>query len=629
MWLSLFTNFAVIGLFLSIWTNVQDWALSRSPLVYSVTFGLVMGMASATALMFSFDIFEGVKFDLRATTVAAAAMLGGPVAAAIAASVAILARLSMGGAGAIPGVVSIVLAAGFGLAASLLWRNGPPKAWHILLGSVPVAITPLIGTSLLPASIASEVLHKAGAAIAVLTLLTSFIAVYLIVLNSRRAAERVLLMSAIEQAPDFLYIKTPDSRFVAANRNVVAVNGLTSVDQIKGRTDRELTDPVRAEALLAEEREIVATGVPILDKAEEIEQSDGVRHHYLTSKTPIRLGRGNIIGLVGVSRDITAMRQFESDLAESRDQLSFVLQEMSDGVALITHDGHLVLTNERYREMFPRTGHLRVEGGFLPTILQAALDTGEQPAVENPSKWMSSIMGTLRAGGEETVRLFNGQWLHIRTQVHKRGLSTVVATDITALKNAETNLVNLTKQLELLAATDGLTHLLNRRGFDEAIEREAGRARRSDKPISLLILDVDRFKAFNDQYGHQDGDDCLRAVAALMLKVVRRPVDVVARYGGEEFAVLLPDTGSQGAYHVAEQIRTAVRGQSIVHEASEKGIVTISVGVATFEGIDPALSPKLLIARADEALYHAKGSGRDKTTVWSDPKKSIKSVVYL
>ncbi|RKU01610.1 diguanylate cyclase [Burkholderia sp. Nafp2/4-1b] len=166
-------------------------------------------------------------------------------------------------------------------------------------------------------------------------------------------------------------------------------------------------------------------------------------------------------------------------------------------------------------------------------------------------------------------------------------------------------------ELVLLARTDGLTGLNNRRSFGEVLDREWRRARRAHSVFSLLFVDVDRFKAYNDTYGHQAGDDALAAVARCIGESIRRPVDTAARYGGEEFVVLLPDTPQTGAAEIAERIRAAIDDLALEHAGSEYGRVTASIGMATWTP-DQDDEPSAVIKEADEALYYAKSTGRNK-----------------
>lgn len=172
------------------------------------------------------------------------------------------------------------------------------------------------------------------------------------------------------------------------------------------------------------------------------------------------------------------------------------------------------------------------------------------------------------------------------------------------------------EKLNLLAHSDGLTELLTRRAFDQALALEFARGKRSAIPLSLLIIDVDWFKRFNDHYGHPAGDECLRAVAGCMKATARRPTDSAARYGGEEFALILPETDARGAFVIAENLRGKVRDLGLTHAGSEKGIVTVSIGVGTFDPGSAPIEIADLLRRADEALYGAKAAGRDRVHGW-------------
>jgi diguanylate cyclase (GGDEF)-like protein len=179
--------------------------------------------------------------------------------------------------------------------------------------------------------------------------------------------------------------------------------------------------------------------------------------------------------------------------------------------------------------------------------------------------------------------------------------------DVTAQKQAQTD-------LEALATRDGLTGLANRRSFDVKLAEEAKRATRDWAPLSLLMMDVDFFKIYNDANGHQKGDACLRAIAQAIAAALWRDTDFCARYGGEEFAVVMPNTPLSGAMLIAERLRMAIEALHIVHtDSAAAKNVTLSIGGVVAVGRQ--CNPERLIAAADAALYRAKHAGRNRALV--------------
>jgi diguanylate cyclase (GGDEF)-like protein len=175
----------------------------------------------------------------------------------------------------------------------------------------------------------------------------------------------------------------------------------------------------------------------------------------------------------------------------------------------------------------------------------------------------------------------------------------------------------------VLAETDSLTGLLNRRAFDAVMADELARVERGEGSLSLLMIDVDYFKRFNDTYGHGAGDTCLKTVADCLRAAARRTNDRAARYGGEELALILPDTDEKAAVILAEEFCEKLRDLRIPHSGSDKGIVTVSIGVATLGRGSLPTDAVRLIARADEALYTAKRDGRDGVRLWEPSRPRI------
>jgi diguanylate cyclase (GGDEF)-like protein len=183
-------------------------------------------------------------------------------------------------------------------------------------------------------------------------------------------------------------------------------------------------------------------------------------------------------------------------------------------------------------------------------------------------------------------------------------------------EQVEADLRKAKEALKLIATHDSLTGLGNRRLFEGALDIEFGRGARQSSSLSLIMLDIDYFKRYNDAYGHVAGDHCLAEVARAVKGCCHRKADLAVRYGGEEFAVLLPDTDIHGAMVIAEQIRRSVMDKNIIHSGSPTGFVTVSLGCYSFvpTGRD---SMEVFIERADAALYQAKHSGRNRSAVLS------------
>ncbi|MFL9925745.1 GGDEF domain-containing protein [Herbaspirillum lusitanum] len=192
---------------------------------------------------------------------------------------------------------------------------------------------------------------------------------------------------------------------------------------------------------------------------------------------------------------------------------------------------------------------------------------------------------------------------------------TVLISQLYGITRLYNSIASANKVLLTLANQDGLTSLTNRRCFDEILEIEWNRARRDKRSLGLLMIDVDFFKKYNDEYGHLQGDDCLRRVAEHLIGVIKRPGDVAARYGGEEFAIILPNTDAAGAIQVAERLQRNLRTSAITHRRNQPlPIVTLSIGIACATPGGDALLEQLS-ARADSALYAAKNNGRNQYRV--------------
>jgi diguanylate cyclase (GGDEF)-like protein len=249
---------------------------------------------------------------------------------------------------------------------------------------------------------------------------------------------------------------------------------------------------------------------------------------------------------------------------------------------------------------------LGLSGGALGCCVVAAIGT------EFTVGRRTGPLSQLDPGLEHRILLLQ---MFLATAVLSVSVVAVVLADLLRasrdVRESEARYRNLAASMEMLAALDPLTHVANRRRFDEALELEWQRALRRQAPLSLIIFDADYFKAYNDHYGHVAGDQCLRKIADTMSEMARRPADLVARFGGEEFGIVLPETDAEGALAMAEGLRRRIESLGFSHAASPMGLLTLSGGCATMTPAGSETATQLLHA-ADEALYEAKRQGRNR-----------------
>jgi diguanylate cyclase (GGDEF)-like protein len=258
-------------------------------------------------------------------------------------------------------------------------------------------------------------------------------------------------------------------------------------------------------------------------------------------------------------------------------------------------------------DVFPELRGSRVEAAVLAALFDGTATA--IPQTDNPSPF------PLRAAGS-----FDGPLIEQAVSVspfREEGetFCLVEIRDVSGIVEREKRLLDHAESLRARSYVDGLTGIANRRYFDVALDRELRRAQRLGGSLSLLLTDIDSFKAYNDHFGHQAGDSCLSSVAQALASRLKRPADVAARYGGEEFAAILPDTDAAQARKLAEGIREYVASLNLPHApGAVRPHVTLSIGVASMEKgrLEDA---KALIEAADKALYAAKRGGRDRVMV--------------
>lgn len=295
-----------------------------------------------------------------------------------------------------------------------------------------------------------------------------------------------------------------------------------------------------------------------------------------------------------------------------------LLAKEADFRLLAEHSGDMVMRiGVDGRILYASPSSTRILGWapnqLVDTSALAGIDAVDLPRVQQ-------TISALRNGEAEEARIIyrtrhreKGEiWIETALRVTRSPESGDI-NGVVAISRDMTEHKDLQDKLAALAISDGLTALANRRHFDERLEEEWDRARREGAPLSLLLMDADHFKRFNDQYGHQAGDACLRSIARVLVEQARRPADVAARYGGEEFALLLPNTDARGCGQVGERVQQAIQELGILHTLNPPSRqVTLSIGGATQMPAADKADCASLIGAADRALYAAKEGGRNR-----------------
>ncbi|NWJ26366.1 diguanylate cyclase [Rhizobium sp. RM] len=613
LWHQLLPNLAVVAITTSIWTlghrHVEQLRWAARTTIFSV----VMAGGVLATMALPFEWLPGVLLDARYTLLAISAYFGGPFAAVLPFATAVIRRLSTGGTGVYTAIPQIVAASAGGVVLHYMFRNhlASTRATAILAVWAGVSATAGFYVVYPVANWPSLTLDATGP-LAIIVAGATLLSGLAIVQEHRRHAATVenrRYRQVIEALPDCLNAKDEHGQFLLANPATAKMMG-TGVNELIGKTDADYYPSETANMFREPEELVLSSGRPVTVEQQFI-GLNGSETWLSTLKAPLLDVSGNIIGIVTHNREITDRKRLEQRLARTQTTLIDAIESMADGLAMFDGSGILVLHNRRYHELFPLTADVRVPGKCLREIIQASLERGEEPeAVGNISDLVERTADVLMRNGDRIVKLADGRWIEANSRTTEGGGVMIVYSDVTANRDRENRLRDLNERLTALASTDSLTGLVNRRAFDDAMRSAVSHAVAKVVPLSVLMIDVDHFKAYNDGYGHVAGDECLQQVAAALSRVFL-PFEgaVTARYGGEEFAVILPRALPQEAIAMGAMAVAAVRAQAIEHHFSEKGVVTISIGIATDRGSSE--KPAELLKCADAALYAAKAAGRD------------------
>lgn len=345
---------------------------------------------------------------------------------------------------------------------------------------------------------------------------------------------------------------------------------------------------------------------------------------YIWTEASLRTIRDPItgvpVGILNNARDISERKLAQEARHRQRSLIDAIHEVSPDGILVVDENRSVISCNRRFGEVWKLD---------LPASLPGYLEKGERPpdeflgksllSLKDPEGFLNRVQHLYDHPDEEDhceILMKDGRTLERHSTCLRSKDAQYLGRvwffrDITEHKLAEQQLAEAYRAVEKLAITDALTGLANRRHFEQCLANEWRRGLRERQPISLLLIDADFFKTYNDTYGHLRGDNCLQQIADAARQVITRSGDLVARFGGEEFAVILPNTGAGGALEMAHEVCRAIRDRQIVHSVNPLGVVTVSVGCATLvpQLGQPAVS---LVDCADKALYQAKRAGRNQ-----------------
>jgi diguanylate cyclase (GGDEF)-like protein/hemerythrin-like metal-binding protein/PAS domain S-box-containing protein len=420
----------------------------------------------------------------------------------------------------------------------------------------------------------------------------------------RRLREEDLrkLSRAVEDSPVSIIITDARGEFEYVNPRFTEITGY-ALDELRGKTPRILSSGKTSAAVYEDLWATISAGGEWHGEMQNRKKNGELYWDY-AAISPVFGPQGEITHFVSIQEEITARKQAEDQVLQQKQFSEEIINSLPGIFYMLNPAGRFARVNPQFLEVSGYTQHELEQMSVLNFF-----EGGDQQLI---AERMQEVFATGDAYAEAEFIVKSG----LRIPYYFTGHRTVIdgqpylvglGTDVTKRRELEQELVRQ-------ARTDGLTGLANRRYFLEQAEQELVRARRYDKPLSVLMLDLDEFKVINDAHGHQVGDEVLRTVSAVCRQVLRG-VDIVGRMGGEEFAILLPETDTAQAGEVAERLRQNIASAGIALGQGGLLGVTASIGVATFAAGDVDVDKVLNLA--DKAMYEAKRKGRNQVCTLS------------
>lgn len=449
-------------------------------------------------------------------------------------------------------------------------------------------------------------------------------------------AERDRLIAVIEHLPDVVGIADLKGNQLYMNPAGLRLLGFSSIEEL---TSHHITDhhPDWTNRL------IMQTGIPTAQaqgswtgETQWLDKTGKVHDTLQTIIAPLQNGKP--VGFTAtIAHDLSEIKTIESRLMRNEVRLNAILEGVQDAVVTVSCAGEIDSVNPAVVDVFgygphELIGHRleQIVPESLPELLERRAALASQQPRHNHSLHLETT-GRHKDGGTIELEVLIGDSAAEATPVyilvlrdvtankrHERQLQETIGELRTAQQlviDTNAKLQQANAELKRMVNQDGLTKVANRRFFDQTLLAEWQRSARNGSFLTLLMIDVDYFKRYNDSYGHQAGDECLKRVAGVLVNAASRPSDFVARYGGEEFAMILPETDLGGAAIVTHRIRDLLQHEAIPHAFSATGsFITLSIGQATVIPLS-GVNPEYLVSAADQALYTAKAKGRNQVVL--------------